>query len=286
MTGRDVQTTLNGTLREFRDIPNASGFSPSQLMFNHHPRTGLNPLVQEHINTQRNKEAARSAMETTKRNQADLVNSKIATKFKNIVQGQKVLIKDFVKNSKFSPAYLQEEFIVTNAKGSDLEVTGTKTRRSLRRHESSVKPIPDRPAAIQAKQRVQPRLPLLCLPSQALAAAHPVPPFQHLVIHPVISPDISIDPVYDTAPESDTANELDPKPRPKPKGDTPIPPPIPPRPSSRQGATSPDLKTRPSRARSSPPKSSLTTEDKTKRPTRARSKPNWYGVDSATTDTE
>jgi len=134
-----MEQAINQLLTAYRSTPHPStGVAPGDMMFRHGYKTDF---PRQELR-EKDLESAKCHDQQQKDQRQDKINSSCRIQKPKLAIGQRVLIKNEKKRSKFEPVFETTEYIVTNLEknGAILKSEQGVTRR---RHVNDIKPIPE-----------------------------------------------------------------------------------------------------------------------------------------------
>ena len=131
------QGALSQLLNDYRSTPHpATGVPPSQMMFRD-PPSGSFPSKELNDETI---QRAVSRDKELKKARKEKINSSKYKKHEKTRKGDRVLLRNYKRTSKFQPLFLPDPFTVTSVDGA--KITGERDGKVLKRHLDDVKTIP------------------------------------------------------------------------------------------------------------------------------------------------
>ena len=133
-----VEQAVNDLLSAYRSTPHpATGEAPGEMMFRH----GYKGDFPRREVSETEMEAARQHDQRQKEERQQKVNSSVRHRESLLVPGQRVLIANEKRRSKFDPLYEPHEYVVINCANNDV-IAEREDGVRRRRHINDVKPIP------------------------------------------------------------------------------------------------------------------------------------------------
>lgn len=136
--GQDWRVELQTFLLTYRASNHSTtGRSPAEMMFGRRIRTKLPQLSNIRVDD----EAARDRDAVQKEKGKEYSDSRRGARVRELVVGDKVLLKRMKKDNKLSTEYMNEEFVILRKCGSDVIVRSLVTGKEFRRNTAHMKKI-------------------------------------------------------------------------------------------------------------------------------------------------